>query len=405
MKIRVAVIFGGSSVEHEVSVISALQAVASMDPEKYEITPVYLTKNNEMYVGYRVGDIDAYRDIPNLIRISDRVILINDQGKYYIEDYPKKIFRGFGKQEIDIVFPIVHGTNVEDGTLMGYLKTIGVPFVGCDVTAAAVGMDKYIMKMVFKDNGIPVLDCIRFNTSDYKEMNSLLDKVEEKLSYPVIIKPVNSGSSVGISVANNRDELIDSVDEAFTFANQILVERAIKDLQEINCSVLGDADEAEASLCEEPFHSKDILSYEDKYLSGGGKGAKGAGKSGGASKGMASVSRKIPAEIPDEMTERIRRLAVRAFMALNCNGVVRFDFMIDKSTNELYLNEINTIPGSLSFYLWEPTGLSYPKLLDRMIELGIKRQRDNERVTFSFETNILNQASLGGLKGSKNKVG
>lgn len=398
MKIRVAVIFGGHSVEHEVSIISGIQAIGSMDGNKYDITPVYLTKSNEMYIGNSVGDINSYKDIPSLLKQSTRVLFVNENKRYYLVNYPQKKFGGNIKSEIDIAFPVVHGTNVEDGTLMGYLKTTGIPFVGCDVTAAAIGMDKYVMKTVFKDNDIPVLDCLEFNTSDYKNVDDIIARIENRIAYPVIVKPVNSGSSVGISVADDRNRLTDSIDEAFTFANVILVERAIKNLQEINCSVLGDADEARASLCEEPFHSKDILSYEDKYLSGG-KGK--SGKNSGASKGMASVSRKIPADLPDDMTKRIQELALKAFKVLNCNGVVRFDFMIDKDSNELFLNEINTIPGSLSFYLWEPTGLSYTAMLDRLIDLAVKRSRDNERVTFSFETNILDQASLGGLKGSK----
>lgn len=391
-------IFGGHSVEHEVSIISGIQAIGSMDRNKYDITPVYLTKQNEMYIGESVGDINAYKDIPALLKNASRVLFVNEGKSFFLVNYPSKKFGGKIKLEIDIAFPVVHGTNVEDGTLMGYLKTIGIPFVGCDVTAAAIGMDKYVMKTVFKDNDIPVLDCLEFNTSDYRNIPDIIARIEKRLSYPVIVKPVNSGSSVGISVADDKDKLIDSIDEAFTFANVILVERAIKNLQEINCSVLGDADEARASLCEEPFHSKDILSYEDKYLSGGkGKG----GKSSGASKGMASVSRKIPADLADDMTRRIQELALKAFKVLNCNGVVRFDFMIDRDSNELFLNEINTIPGSLSFYLWEPTGLSYTAMLDRLIDLAVKRSRDNERVTFSFDTNILNQASLGGLKGAK----
>ncbi len=398
MKIRVAVIFGGHSVEHEVSIISGIQAIGSMDKEKYDITPVYLTKDNEMYTGINIGDINAYKDIPALLKNSQRTIFVNEGRKYFLAGYPGKKFGKNIKTEVDIALPVVHGTNVEDGTLMGYLKTIGVPFAGCDVTAAAIGMDKYVMKTVFKDNSIPVLDCLEFNTMDYRNIDGIISRTEERIPYPVIVKPVNSGSSVGISVAENREKLADSIDEAFTFANIILIERAISNLQEINCSVLGDADEAKASLCEEPFHTKDILSYEDKYLSGGkGKGS----KSSGASKGMASVSRKIPADISPDMTEKVRSLSLKAFKVLNCNGVVRFDFMIDRDNSELYLNEINTIPGSLSFYLWEPTGMSYTAMLDRLIELGIKRARDNERVTFSFETNILNQASLGGLKGAK----
>lgn len=395
MKIRVGVIFGGRSVEHEVSVISALQALASLDKDKYEATPIYLTKENELYVGEDIGNIEAYKDIPALLKISQRVIPVKEKGRFLLAAYPQRIF-GMKSVELDVVLPIVHGTNVEDGTLMGYIKTWGIPFAGCDVTSAAVGMDKYIMKTVFADNDIPVLPCWRYSTKDYKDIGRTVADIENRIGYPVIIKPVNSGSSVGISIAHDKDGLIQALDNAYTFANVILAEHAIMKLQEINCSVLGDIDEAEASLCEEPFHSDEILSYEDKYMSGGK-----TSKNGGASKGMVSVDRKIPAPIPDEMTKRIQELAVRAFQCLNCNGVVRFDFMIDEDSGELYLNEINTIPGSLSFYLWEPAGLPYDKLLDRLIELAMKRRRDEERVTFSFETNILNQSSLKGLKGSK----
>lgn len=395
MKIRTGVIFGGRSVEHEVSVISAIQAIQSLDSEKYDVTAIYLTKENDLYVGQDIGNIEAYKDIPALLKSSRMVIPVKENGRFLLVEYPHKAF-GMKPIELDVVLPIVHGTNVEDGTLMGFLKTWGIPFAGCDVTSAAIGMDKYVMKTVFADNGIPVLPCRRYTTKDYRNIDILIGDVEEKLGYPVIIKPVNSGSSVGISLAHDKDGLIRSLDIAFTFANVILAEHAIMSLQEINCSVLGDIDEAEASLCEEPFHSDEILSYKDKYMSGGK-----ISKTGGASEGMAGVARKIPAPISDELTDRIQKLAVRAFQCLNCNGVVRFDFMIDKDNEELYLNEINTIPGSLSFYLWEPAGVSYGSLLDRLIELAMKRKRDEERVTFSFETNILNQSSLKGLKGAK----
>ena len=395
MKIRVGVIFGGRSVEHEVSIISAIQAMQSLDSDKYEATAIYLTKDNDLFIGQDIGNIEAYKDIPALLKTSQRVIPVKENGRFLLAAYPHKVF-GMKPVELDVMLPIVHGTNVEDGTLMGYIKTWGIPFAGCDVTSAAVGMDKYIMKTVFADNEIPVLPCRRYTTKDYKNMDGMISDIEERLGYPVIVKPVNSGSSVGISVAHDKDGLIKSLDNAYTFANVILVEHAISELQEINCSVLGDMEEAEASRCEEPYHCDQILSNEDKYMSGGK-----SSMNGGASKGMASVARKIPAPISDDMTKRIQELAVRAFQCLGCNGVVRFDFMIDKSDRSLYLNEINTIPGSLSFYLWEPAGVPYGKLLDRLIELAMKRKRDEERVTFSFETNILNQSSLKGLKGSK----
>ena len=392
MKTKVAMLFGGKSVEHEVSVISGIQAIMNMDTDKYEVIPVYMTKKNEMYVGDNIGKIESYKDINGLIAGSTRVIMVNTGDKVSLVQYPAKKLGKNINIDIDVVFPVVHGTNVEDGALQGYLKTIGIPFVGCDVTASAVGMDKYIMKMILKEAGVPVLDAKIFTLSDYADMDGLVEKIESSIGYPVIIKPVNLGSSVGISVAKNRVELTTSIDDAFRYATKVLAEHAIEQLREINCSVLGDENEAIASECEEPLHSKDILSYEDKYVSNA--------KSGG-SKGMASVSRKIPADLSPEERENVREIAVKSFKALGCNGVSRIDFMIDESDGKLYFNEINTIPGSLAFYLWEPIGVPYKELLDRMINLALKRTRTESNLTFTFDTNILNSASFGGAKGKK----
>lgn len=392
MKTRVAMMFGGKSVEHEVSVISGIQAYMSMDTDKYDVIPVYMTKNNEMYIGDSIGDIESYKNIDELLRKSQRVIMINEDGRVKLVQYPVKKLGKNVEVGIDVAFPVVHGTNVEDGGFQGYLKTMEIPFVGCDVTASAIGMDKYITKLVLKESNVPVLDARLYTLSDYADMESMMNDIENVFGYPVIVKPVNLGSSVGISVAKSRVELANSVDDAFRYATKVLVEHAITNLREINCSVLGDENDAIASECEEPLHTKDILSYEDKYVSN----AKGSG-----SKGMASVSRRIPAELTPEKREEVRELAVRSFKALGCNGVSRIDFMIDADTDKLYFNEINTIPGSLAFYLWEPVGVPYKELLDRMIQLALKRERTEESLTFTFDTNILNQASFGGSKGSK----
>ena len=385
--------YGGKSVEHEVSVISGIQALMNIDTDKYETIPVYITKQNEFYVGDDIGKIEAYKDIDGLIARSQKVVWVNEGDKVVLSPYPKKMFGGMKDIEIDVAFPVVHGTNEEDGTLVGFLKTLGVPFVGCDVTSPAVGTDKYNQKCVLKDVDIPVLDCVCFHEDDYADMEKLLDTAEKKVGYPAIVKPVNSGSSVGISMARNREELTKSIDDAFTYASIVLVEHGIEKLKEINCSVLGDDSGAKASILEEPFHTKDILSYKDKYESNGAKS--------GGSKGMASVQRKIPADLPEETTKQIQDYAVRAFKALGCNGVVRIDFMIDESDGSLYFNEINTIPGSLSFYLWEPSGIPYEQLLDELIQMALKRARKFQNLTFTFDTNILDSASFGGAKGVK----
>ena len=401
MKTRVAMMFGGKTVEHEVSVISGIQACLAMNTDKYEIIPVYMTKENEMYIGQGVGDIKSYRNIPELLDRSQRVLMVNDGGRFQLMPYPAKKWGGPKPVEFDVAFPVVHGTNVEDGALQGYLKTIGVPFVGPDVTASAVSMDKFITKTVLKEAGIPVLDAKVYTLADYAEMDKMVKDIEASIGYPVIIKPVNLGSSVGISVAKTHAELINSLDDAFRYATRVLAEHAIANLREINCSVLGDENEAVASECEEPLHTKEILSYEDKYVNSGGKNGKTGSKGGNGSKGagMANLARKIPADLSPKEREEIRDMAVRSFKALGCNGVSRIDFMIDEDTGKLYFNEINPIPGSLSFYLWEPVGVPYSELLDRMIQLAFKRLRAEESITFSFDTNILANANIGGSKG------
>lgn len=396
MKIRIGVMFGGKSVEHEISIISALQAIGHIDREKYDVLPIYITKDNRMFVGDRVGDIDAYKDIPALLQKSRRVTLVSDGNKAAVVLYPAKPFHSVIGY-LDVAFPIVHGTNVEDGTLQGYLKMLNLPFVGCDVMSSAVGMDKYVMKAVLKDSGIPVLDCRIITGRRYSEDGeAVADEIENRFPYPVIVKPVNLGSSVGISVAQTRDSLHEALETACAYSARVLVEPAIQHLKEINCSVLGNIYKAEASECEEPLNGKEILSYEDKYMSGG-KGGKGG------SKGMAGLTRRIPAAIPPEQREEIRALAVKAFQALGCCGVSRIDFMIDMDAGQVYLNEINTIPGSLSFYLWEPLGISYQTLLDRMIALALERKREDEEITYSFDTNVLSGASFRGGKGAKLK--
>ena len=382
--------------EHEISVISAVQAMESMRPDKYEIIPVYITKENEFYHGAELRDIKAYKNIGELMRKCRQVIFVTQGGKTYLAPYPPRLFNRKPITMVDVVFPIGHGTNVEDGALQGYLKTLNLPFVGCDVLASAVGMDKYVMKVLFRHAGFPVLDCLRFTLSDYAHPETIIEKTEKKFSWPVIVKPVNLGSSIGISQARDADQLEAALNTAFTFADKVIVEPVIVQLKEVNCSVMGDGDDAQPSECEEPHSSGDILSYDDKYMSG----AKGK-----ASKGMAGLKRRIPAAISPETKEKIQQIAVNAFKHLDCNGVARIDFMVDEATGEVWLNEINTIPGSLSYYLWEHSGVSYGDLIDKLVALALKRQRKEESITYSFDTNILSLGNnLLGAKGADTRM-
>ena len=394
MKTNVAVFFGCRSVEHEVSIISAVQAMRSMNRDKYDIIPIYVTKDGEMYTSDALFKIEEYRDLPSLLKKSEPVTLVRTDGGVVMRYLKNGFFSKHKDRVIDVAFPIVHGTNCEDGTVQGYFEYLGLPYVGCDIVSSALGMDKSAFKDVMKNAGIPVLDCINIRAREYSaDREGCINRIKEKVGFPLIVKPVNLGSSVGITKVNDIDGLDDALTLAFSFSERVLAEHAIENLREINCSVLGDADRCEASVCEEPFMHDEILSYEDKYM--------GNSKSG--SKGMASLGRKIPADLPKEKSEEIRELSCKIFKAIGASGVVRIDFMIDTASDRVYANEINTIPGSLAFYLWEATGLKYSDMLDRLIELAFRRARNRDNLTFAINTNILSGAAFGS-KGAKGKL-
>lgn len=395
MKTNIAVFFGCRSVEHEVSIISAVQAMRSINRDKYDVTPIYVTKDGGMFTGDNLFEIENYRNLPELLKSAKRVTFIKEKDKVLMHYLDQKKFKKIPDVAIDLAFPVVHGTNCEDGTMAGYFEFLGLPYISCDIISAAVGMDKAVFKDVLKSAGLPVLDCIKFRAREYTlDKENITDKIKEKVGFPLIVKPVNLGSSVGITKVNCAEELDEAIRLGISFSDVILVEKAICNLREINCSVLGDSDECEASVCEEPFMNDEILSYEDKYL-GGGKG-----KSQGPSKGMASLGRKIPADISEELSSEIRDLSCRIFKAIGASGVVRIDFLLDTDTNKVYANEINTIPGSLAFYLWEATGLKYTDMLDRLVDIAFRRQRNRDNLTFTIDTNILSGVSFG-TKGSK----
>ena len=395
MKTNVAVFFGGRSVEHEISIISAVQAMGNIDREKYEVIPVYMSKASEFFTSEKFFDIEIFKNFDARKKECQKVYFSKADGRT-VMNYEGGFFKK-KPQFIDVAFPIVHGTNCEDGSLQGFLETLGLPYVGCDVCSSALGMDKVLFKSVLQNNGIPVLPGINFGARDWAlKKEELIAKLETEIGYPIIVKPANLGSSIGISKAENQAELIAAVDLACSFADRILIEKAIEKLREINCSVLGDRDNCEPSALEEPIMHDKILSFDDKYKSN-------AGKSG--SKGMASLSRKLPAELSDEKAEEIKNIAVQAFKTIGANGVARIDFLMDSADNDkVYVNEINTIPGSLSFYLWEATGVPYKELIDRLISLAFARERQRENTMFTVDTNILNESSFGS-KGTKGKLG
>ena len=390
--INVAVFFGGDSVEHEVSIISAVQAMTHLNKEKYNVIPVYLSKSGIMYTSAAMFDISSFRNINDLIAKSRTVNISNNGNGVILKTDKKNDFSGRKPIKLDVALPIVHGTNCEDGSLQGYFETLRLPYAGCDVLASSVGMDKAIFKSVLRTAGIPVLDCIRFSSNDYAEFSkNIIQRINTAIGYPLIVKPVNLGSSIGISKVNSADELNAAIEDAFLYSESVLVERAVQNLRELNCSVLGDSAECIASPCEEPFGEDEILSYDDKY------------KSPSQSKGMATLKRKIPADIPEDLTQSVREYACRTFKAIGAHGVVRIDFLMDNNSKEVFVNEINTIHGSLAFYLWEADGIKYSELLDKLIALAFSRQRKRDNLHFEIDTNILSNSSFGakGAKGSK----
>jgi D-alanine-D-alanine ligase len=385
MKINVVVLFGGASSEHKVSIASARKVMKHLDREKYRILPVYLTPRGVFFYGDALASIDDFSRIGDVLaqclRVNFRVagnrtMLWKENGI-------------FGKHvaDIDVVLPVVHGTNVEDGALQGLLRTVRVPFACPDVLASALGMDKYVSKLVFKAAGLPVLDCLVFNRGDYTSADSVRAQIEAKFPYPVIVKPVNTGSSIGIGWVKTPEELAPALDEAFSRSARLIVEPALEKPREINCSVCGLENDPEviASECEELFPEGELLSFQDKYAGG---------------EWMATKRREFPANLTPEQKETIQSVAKKSFQALYCSGVARVDFLIDAKTGGIYLNEINTIPGALSAGLWQPpSALTYEQMLDKIIQLALKKKRLDDMVNYSTDDGVTSISGNFGAKG------
>lgn len=393
MKTNIAVFFGGRSTEHEISVISASQAMAAINRDKYDVTPVYITKDGKWLTGDALLEIDSYKHPEQLAAKCKEVYFRPIYGDYNLYSVKKPLFGSDIVKKIDVVIPVLHGSNGEDGTFEGVLETIGIPFAGCDTLSSANGMDKITMKQILRENDIPVVDYVWFTDKQWQndpEGNTAL--VEDKIGYPVIVKPANLGSSVGISRARNREELRDAIDTAVKYSTRIIVEDMVENLQEINCSVLGDCDEYQMSVLEEPIKTGDFLSYEDKYM-GGTK----------TERGMQASKKRLPADLPESETKKIQFLAGETFRVLSCHGVSRVDVIVDGNTRDIYVNEINTIPGSLSFYLWEATGIPFDRLMDTLVKLAVKRKREQAMKIVSYSRNIFSMG--GGMKGAKGTKG
>lgn len=397
MKKRIGVIFGSRSCEREVAIISAVQMMRHLDRDRYDLVPVYIDESGAWYTGEALTDINTFKPFdpnkkgivkvfPDLSAGSGALLTIQKSQGLFTKTKMEICAR------VDVYVVVMHGLNGEDGTLQGLLELANIPYTSTGVSGSALGMDKIMMKQFFKGAGLPVLPGLWYTRSEYeKEKDRIVREVGGELGYPVFVKPANLGSSIGVSRADDPESLADSLELAFEYDRRVLVEKGLDKPLEFNCSVLGYDDETEASPIEMPINHDEFLDFKDKYLSSGG------------SKGMASLHRVLPAPIDDSLKNDIQEMSRRIFRMMDCKGVVRIDYMYDRAGEGLYITEINTIPGSLAFYLWENAGVSYTHLLDRMIDYAEKAHQDKNRANYAYTSDILRNVSLGskGAKGSK----
>lgn len=381
-KLRVGVIYGSRSVEHEVSIITAVQAMDALDPERYEVIPLYVTKEGEWLTGASLRKLETYKAGSDLARSLTRVSLspVPSKGLLTLAEQRSRLLpiSGGGQRiALDVAFPCVHGTFGEDGTLQGLFELANLPYVGSGVLASAVGMDKILMKAAFRSADLPILDCRVVRRDEWERApDGVVDRLEREVGFPAFVKPANLGSSVGISRATDRESLRSALEVAAHYDTRMLVEKGLEGAVDVNCSALGHGGDVRVSVCEQPVSWEAFLSYEDKYIRGG------------KSQGMKGASRRIPAPISAELTERIQAMTRRAFQAIDAAGVARVDFLVTPD-EQVFVNEINTLPGSLAFYLWEATDLPFRKLLDRLVEIALARHAERQKTSFAFDSALL----------------
>ena len=384
--------FGGSSPEHEVSVLSAMQVFAAMDESDFTLVPLYITKSGKWLSGDSLKDLNNYKDLKALENSSYPVSFTKDSmgATHLTEQNKPSLFKKSTSIPVYTVICAFHGSEGENGAFQGVCEQFNVPYTGSGVLASSVGMDKVKAKQLCEANNIPVTSSLDFYEHDWELHQNMILEEATLLGFPLVVKPVNLGSSIGVKKVEDNEELIEAVEVAFRYDAHLLVEVAIQPLMEINCSVLGTAEDCRASVCERPLGTTETLSFEDKYQRGAG-----------ADKGMASADRVIPADISTELTTQIQSLALHTFKTFDASGVARLDFLVNTDTQDVYFNEINTTPGSFSFYLWAKSDLTFKQLVEELIVIALKRhQAKNGRIR-SYETNLLSEKAATGIKGLK----
>ncbi len=394
MKKTVAVIFGGRSTEHDVSIVTAIASV--INPLKlsgtYTVVPVYITKQGAWYAGAQLGDISLYRSDAIDRYLAKRVpvdVQLDGSGKLVLVGTK----RGFGKPDrsvVDVAFPAMHGTHGEDGELMGLLEMAGVPYVGCSVPASVLAMDKVLAKLYAQVHGLPIAKFEYFMSKDFAvHAEGWAKKINASLRYPLFVKPAHLGSSIGISRVTGPKDLLNALEVAAHYDDKVLVEEGVQNLIEVTLPVIGNDDPVPAFLEQPMVASEDFFDFDTKYIHGGGKKAHGGTKSGGKA-GAQGYSR-IPADISAALYAKAEQLGLDAYKALGCSGIARVDMLIDSKTNEVYFNEVNPLPGSLYAHNWQQKGVSNVELVNRLIGYAEARAESRKRLQTGFDTSFLKQ--------------
>lgn len=399
-KMNIAVFFGSRSCEHDVSIVSALQCIEATKAAGFNVTPVYISRDGLWYTGEPLENIETFREFNPMTKGITRVTLDVTANAGDLWAWPPQRAGLFAKVpaplcHIDCVIPVFHGWHGEDGTIQGLLEMANIPYASSGVLGSAIGMDKIAMKQILRGAGFPVLDFVWFTREQLKkERQAVIERVEKEIKYPAFIKPAALGSSIGVSRAKNREELERALDVAASYDRRILVEVGVVHPVEINCAAVGYGEDVRASVCEMPVPSSNdtFLDFWQKYL-------RNASTKDEDSRGMKSLSRVVPAPIGDELTGRIQTMTCDIFKLLDCCGTVRVDFILDQN-DMLFVNEPNTIPGSLAFYLWKASGLDFPKLIEKMVEDALRAHADKNSSVFAYDSSILKKVAAG-TKGSK----
>lgn len=382
MKLSIGVIFGGRSLEHDLSVLTAIQAMDNIDKERYEVVPIYITKDLTFYSGGMLRYIDSYKDFRLIDRYATKVNLINKNGKFILQTTGliKRVYK-----EIHLAFPMVHGKYTEDGSIVGYLETLGIPIVGSDIYSSSLCQDKVFTKEVLNGNDIPVVDYVYFSDSDYKlDKEDIFKKIEE-LSYPLIIKPARLGSGIGIEIVNRKEELESSIEKAMKNDERVLVEEYIADRREFNMAVLLSKGKLIGSVIEEIIKDEPC-NYYDKYRKDNEDD---------------TFKRIFPADISKTLTEEIEKTSKKTYKVLALSGVARIDYVYDNKKKKLYVNEVNTIPNFFSHHLFDDKNIDYRELLGIMIKETIDKIHKENDMVKDIEDNLFNKVTTKDIKEMK----